>query len=251
MEKPISNDGTLNNKEVFDFKRLLIKTKISEYKDHLLFQLGLKSYRRFEFIDIKIPDSKLAVLAIEEANDVYDISLLKHCYRTYFFSAGLSISQNLKVDNEHLFITSILHDVGLTNQHNHICSQECFANYGGEFIKQFAITNGVDKLKAESMQLTAAMHLFPYVDRKKNGNEAYLLSKAAAMDVIGTHSFQLPVEFIRKTNFEFSRIDFKENIINTMKTLNHKENTRADILIKMGFSKLAIDNKLDNEVYKS
>lgn len=38
---------------------------------------------------------------------------------------------------------------------------------------------------------------------------------------------------------------FKEDIIQTIEELKHKENTRADILYKMGFSKLASKNILD------
>ena len=44
-------------------------------------------------------------------------------------------------------------------------------------------------MKASQMQTAVDMHLNPYVSRNDFGNEAYFLSKAAAMDVIGAHSF--------------------------------------------------------------
>ncbi len=237
--------GILNSREATSFKMSLIKSKLNENKNKLLHQLGIKTYNTPHFDDIKIPDSRLASLAIEEANDIYDTSLLKHCYRTYFFSAGLAYSQNLKIDEEFLFVTSILHDVGLTATHNHICSQQCFAIHGGHFVKYFAIKNGTEKQRANRMKLAIDAHLNPYVNKKTFGNEAYALSKGAAMDVIGAHAFQLPHDFIKTTHKNFPRTNFKSDILNTMTELHHKEHTRADILFKMGFQKLASNNKLD------
>lgn len=237
--------GILDSKEISSFKFSLVTSKLGENKNKILNWLGVKQYHKIDFKNINIPDSKIASLAIEEANDVYNPSLLKHCYRTYFFSSGLAISQNLKIDEEFLFTTSILHDIGLTEKHNHICSKQCFAIYGGNFIKQFALKNGIDALKASNMQTAIDMHLNPYVDKEKYGNEAYFLSKGAAMDVIGAHSFQLSQNFTNTVHERFPRTNFRNDILETMTSLSHKENTRADILFKMGFQKLASNNKLD------
>ncbi|MBI6118623.1 HD domain-containing protein [Salegentibacter maritimus] len=237
--------GVLRDKEISSFKYSLITSKLGENKNKFFKWLGIRSYGKIDFKDINIPDSKIAAMAIEEANDTYKPSLLKHCYRTYFFSLGLAFSQNLKIDEEFLFTTSILHDIGLTDKHNHVCSKQCFAVYGGDIVKDFAMKNGVDELRAGSMQAAINMHLNPYVDKEKYGNEAYLLSKGAAMDVIGAHSFQLSLNFINDVHKKFPRTNFKEDILETMTSLSHKENTRADILFKMGFQKLASNNKLD------
>lgn len=237
--------GILNKKEISSFKLALISANIGENKNKLLHWLGLKSYKKVPFHLFSIPDSKIASLAIEEANDVYSPTLLRHCYRTYFFSAGLASSQKLRIDNEFLFVTSILHDIGLTDKHNHVCSKQCFATHGGKYINDFAIHNGVNEIRAKNMQTAVDMHLNPYVEKKTFGNEAYVLSKGAAMDVIGAHSFQLSSDFIADVHNNYPRTDFKRDILNTMTQLSHKENTRADILFKMGFQKLASKNKLD------
>lgn len=245
MNNKYNSLGILKSREISNFKLSLITSKLNENKNKIFTFLGVNTYHKIDFEHIKIPDSKLAGLAIEEANDVYNPSLLKHCYRTYFFSSGLAFSQNLKIDAEFLFITSILHDIGLTEKHNHICSKQCFATYGGSFIKEFAENNGVNQRKSNNMQTAVDMHLNPYVDPKTFGNEAYFLSKGAAMDVIGAHSFQLSPNFIKDVHKKFPRTNFKEAILGTMNSLNHREDTRADILFKMGFQKLASNNKLD------
>lgn len=241
----LTKSGVLNKKEISSFKFLLIKSKLSENIKKISVQLGLKSYSKFNFNDLKIPDSKLALLAIEEANDIYNPVLLKHCYRTFFWSAGIAISERIKTDNELLFISSILHDSGLTDKHNHICSKQCFANYGGDYAKKFVIKNGAPINKANIIKKAIDMHLYPNVDINKFGNEPYLLAKGATMDVIGSHHFQLPNKFITDTHKNYPRINFKKDIIQTIETLNHKENTRANILYTMGFDKLANKNILD------
>ncbi|SEC31530.1 hypothetical protein SAMN04489761_2655 [Tenacibaculum sp. MAR_2009_124] len=245
MESIYNEQGILNNKEILRFKFSLITSKIGENKNKLLHKLGLKSYFGTDFENISIPDSKIVRLAIEEANDLYNFSLLKHCYRTYFFSAGIALSQNLKIDKEFLCTTSILHDIGLTDKHNHVCDKQCFAVHSGSFTKELALNNGVGKIRANNMKTSIDMHLNPYVNRKKFGNEAYVLSKGAAMDVIGAHSFQLSPGFIHDVHKKYPRVNFKENILKTMTLLNHKEKTRADTLFKMGFQKLASNNDLD------
>lgn len=247
MQDDFTQLGILNKKEISNFKFSLIKSTLNENIKKVLTQLGLNSYIKCDFKDVKIPDSKLALLAIEEANDIYNPILLKHCYRTFFWSAGIAISEGIKTDNELLFISSILHDSGLTNKHNHICSQQCFANYGGDYAKNFVLKNGMNTNNANLVKSAIDMHLYPSVDKVKFGNEAYLLSKGASMDVIGSHYFQLTQEFIKITQKEYSRIGFKEDIIQTIEELKHKENTRADILYKMGFNKLANKNILDTK----
>lgn len=240
------NQGILDSKAISTFKGSLVTSTLKENSNKFLKWMGLKSYPTIDFSTISIPDSQLAKRAIEEANELYTPSLLKHCYRTYFFSLGLAKSQTKKVDEEFLFTTSILHDIGLTDKHNHVCSEKCFAVFGGDFVKDFATKQGVDQIKAHQMQVAVEMHLDPTVPSNVYGNEAHFLSKGAAMDVIGAHSFQLSDTFIDSVHHLFPRAQFKENILKTMTELNHKPHTRADILFKMGFQKLASKNRLDH-----
>lgn len=243
------NLGILSNSEILKFKFSLIKSNLNENIKKILYQVGLNSYPNLNFHDLKIPDSKLALLAIEEANDTYNPILLQHCYRTFFWSAGIAFSENLKPDNELLFISSILHDIGLTDKHNHICSKQCFANYGGDYAKNFVIENGGTIDKASLIKKIIDLHLYPNVDKKKFGIEPYLLAKGASMDVIGIHHFQLPDNFIRSIHKNYTRIGFKEDILQTIESLPHQENTRANVLKKMGFNNLASKNILDSKKF--
>ncbi|RKF04148.1 hypothetical protein C8N26_0809 [Tenacibaculum lutimaris] len=240
--------SVLNRKEVQQFKKLLITSKLKETYAKFLYKTGIKSKLDFDINTIGIPDSKLSKLALEEANELCNPILLYHSYRTFFWSAGIALSEKLHYDKELLFVSSMLHDIGLTDSHNHVCSQQCFANYGGSYADDFVKKNGTEN-KATIIKTAIDMHLYPSVDKKKFGNEAYLLSKGAAMDVIGSHCFQVPTPFIKEVHKTYHRNGFKKDIIETMETLNHKENTRADILYKMGFASMASKNILDSKKF--
>lgn len=242
------NPSVLNKKEVQQFKKLLITSKLKESYTKILYKIGIKSKIKFDINAIEIPDSKLSKLALEEANELCNPILLYHSYRTFFWAAGIAISEQLHFDEELLFVSSMLHDIGLTDSHNHICSNQCFANYGGSFANEFVKKNDSQN-KASTIKTAIDMHLYPTVDKKKFGNEAYLLSRGAAMDVIGSYYFQVPAFFIKDVHKTYHRNGFKEDIIKTMKTLNHKENTRADILYKMGFAAMASKNILESKKF--
>ncbi|WHT39488.1 HD domain-containing protein [Myroides sp. mNGS23_01] len=248
MEIITSSSGVLSKNEIQNFKLMLVNSKLKESINKIMTSLNIKEYAKFDFNDIPIPDSSISKKAIEEAQDSFNIILLYHSYRTYFWSAGFALSEKLKVDFELLFVSSLLHDIGLAENHNHICSEQCFANYGGDFTRNFCLENGLDKKKSNIIKQAIDMHLNPIIDRNKYGNESYLLSKGAAMDVIGANRFQLNKKFILEVDQSYSRKGFKEDIINTMESFHHKEGTRPDILYKMGFSKMAYKNPLDKIV---
>lgn len=245
MEIIIPTSGILSKSEVQKFKIMLIQSKLQENVNRLMTMLHIKYYSQFNLADIRIPDSVLSKRAMEEVQDICHPILLYHSYRTYFWSAGFALSEKLKVDSELLFVSSLLHDIGLTEKHHHICSKKCFANHGGDFSKEFSLKNGLKEQQANIIKQAIDMHLNPIVDKKKYGNEAYTLSKGAAMDVIGANRFQFSKKFVSEVHRFYSREGFKEDIISTMENFHHKEGTRADIMYKMGFAKMANKNPLD------
>ncbi|OCA78791.1 nitrile hydratase [Chryseobacterium contaminans] len=247
MEIILPASGILSKSEIKKFKLMLIQSKLQENINTILLSVGLKKYANTDIKDIVIPDSSLAKKAVKEAQEHCNPALFYHSYRTYFWSCGFAISENLKVDTELLFVSSLLHDIGLTDNHNHICSKQCFANYGGEFSQQFCLKHSQDKKKASAVKQAIDMHLNPIINKSKYGNEAYSLSKGAAMDVIGANRFQLGKKYIDDVNRQYSRQGFKEDILNTMENFHHKEGTRANILYHMGFAKMANKNPMNKE----
>lgn len=65
-------------------------------------------------LDIKVPDSSIALQAEEFARSVSDDMLFNHVMRCYYFGELLAKQANIKVDRELMFVSSVLHDLGFT-----------------------------------------------------------------------------------------------------------------------------------------
>ena len=66
--------------------------------------------------DIKAPDSKIAREAEELARSVSNDILFNHVMRCYWFGELFARKHDVKVDSELMFLSSVLHDLGLTPQ---------------------------------------------------------------------------------------------------------------------------------------
>ncbi len=245
MDIIIPKNGILSKSQTRIFKRMLISAKIQENLNKLFKKLRLKTYNNFSLENIRVPDSKISQMAVERVMDESNEMLFNHCFRSFYWSTGFSLSEGLQIDEELLFVSSILHDIGLTDGHKHVCSSQCFASYGGTFAEDFLIENDFDVKRAKLAQNIIALHLNPIVDKDIHGNEAYCLSKGVIMDVIGANSFQLGKDFLQNVIKQYHRTQFINEITRTMEEFNHKKNTRPEILYNMGFDKLARKNALD------
>ncbi len=213
MDIIIPENGILSKSQVSTFKRMLIRAQLQENFNKVLKKLGIKIYRNFGIENIRIPDSKISKMAVERVKDESSEILFNHCFRSFFWSTGFSLSESLNVDEELLFVSSILHDIGLTENHNHVCSSQCFANYGAVNAEEFLRQNEFDNQRAKQVRNAIALHLNPLVDKSIHGNEAYCLSKGVIMDVIGANSFQVNKDFVQDVNRKYNRKNFIKEIM--------------------------------------
>ncbi|WP_282089212.1 HD domain-containing protein [Aquimarina algiphila] len=219
----IPKNGILSKSQTRTFKRMLITAKIQENLNKLFKKIGIKTYKDFNLENIRVPDSKISKMAVELVMDESNEMLFNHCFRSFYWSAGFSLSEGLQIDEELLFVSSILHDIGLTDNHKHVCSSQCFASYGGAFAEDFLIENEFDAKRTKLAQNIIALHLNPIVDKGIHGNEAYCLSKGVIMDVIGANSFQLDNDFLQSVIKQYHRTHFIDEITRTMEEFNHKK----------------------------
>src|SRR5277367_5516774 len=65
--------------------------------------------------DIKVPDSNIVRQAEELARSVSNDTLFNHVMRCYWFGELFAQQEGKKVDSELMFLSSVLHDLGLTD----------------------------------------------------------------------------------------------------------------------------------------
>ncbi len=132
-------------------------------------------------IDVRTPDSKFAMLAIEAARDTASECLFNHSARTFYFAALLGASKHLKFDSEILFIACMLHDLGLTSEH---MSDLQFEIQGAQVARRLLDHAGYSKAKTEIVWDGIAMHTQAIADFKRP--EIALVGAGAGADVTGS-----------------------------------------------------------------
>lgn len=240
--------GELNTKEKFQFLKMLIKSQIKNNFEEWTYKYGISAQKlgKINFDLISVPDSEICRNATELAKEKYTPVLLNHCYRTYFFGCLLGqVKGYTGIDTELLFTGSILHDLGLTNEHNQNICHCCFTIEGAKAAKAFAAEYGWEEQKLKALYTVISAHLNPVIDPDIFGKESTLLGGGSMMDVLGTRYHTIPIAALKKIHEQYSRTYFRKEIIDTIESLHHQDNSRAGFLKKFGFAKFAAKNPLD------
>ena len=188
--------------------------------------------------DFVIPDSILINQTIEFLKDTHQEFLINHCFRTYLFGNMIGKSESIKFDRELFVIASLMHDVGLTNNHQFKHKNcNCFAIEGAIETGIFLEQKNVEKEKVKIIQNSISLHL--NIKISTDLPEAYLLNKGATVDVIGKNLKNFDPNFLNLTIEKYPRLNFKTEIHQLMKQqCNKRPQSRISFLYKNGFSTL-------------
>ncbi|MFN5070939.1 MAG: HD domain-containing protein [Cyclobacteriaceae bacterium] len=188
--------------------------------------------------DLNIPDSKSVNQTIEFLKDTHQEFLINHCYRTYLFGNVIGQNERLKFDKELFAIASLLHDLGLTKNHQFKGPDcKCFAIEGATEAGTFLEKQNVEKDKIKRVQDAISLHL--NIKVPTNLPEAYLLNRGAAVDVIGQNIKRFSANFIGKTITQYPRLNFKSEIHPLLKQqCQERPQSRIAFLYQHRFSRL-------------
>ena len=131
--------------------------------------------------DIGYPDTTTALEAASLLRAQAPGVLAAHCYRTYLFGAALGTRDRLNWDPELLFISAMLHDLGLTD---FLGGDGPFEQRGATAAQTWLIDHGWPQDRASVVATAIRMHMD--VGRAgKERPEVALLHFGAAADVTG------------------------------------------------------------------
>lgn len=141
------------------------------------------SDRRVE--DILPPHSAIALEALSLCREASPLFLLNHCLRTYFW-ARLLDDRDEKVDQEALFVATMLHDLGLAPGHRLGCfdTDECFSAVGARQAEAMALRHNWDEARARKTADAISLHLNVVID-DRHGPEARLVRLGSGADTAG------------------------------------------------------------------
>lgn len=194
---------------------------------------------------VVVPDSAICRQAAERAREEHTPVFEMHVHRTYWWAALLGQSLRLSPDPEILFVSSVLHDLGLAERQVPQMSRCCFATTGAREAERLAVEHGWDADRAARVYEAISLHINPVVTLRDHGTEAHLLARAAGFDNFGMQLHRVPIGARRTVHARFPRAGWRDAALGTMQPGLHAPDTRPAFGVFLGIGKLVSANPLD------
>jgi HD domain len=154
--------------------------------------------------DIKAPDSSIARQAEELARSVSSDVLFNHVMRCYWFGELFAQQEGKKVDSELMFLSAILHDLGLTT---HAPGPHRFEIEGACAARTFLLERGVAKDRAQKVWDNVALHTWGM--NQFRGHTSRLMQLGLSYDVSGVPDARLDPDDVSEVVRRYPRLNFK------------------------------------------
>lgn len=245
-------DGKMNPSEKLSMIGMLVRTQIEDlWERSFLGQRSLKIKRAKVDLDkVVLPDTSIIEEAVQYVSDAYPTSMLKHCYRTYYWGSLLAQYDDLELDAELFLLANLFHDLGLTDGLIAEAKTSCFTRQSGRVGAQFVRERGWDEGKGRRLYQAISLHLNPWIDSHLYGAEEALVGAAATLDLLGVYHQRIPVEMIRCVNSKYNRTDLNRDFAGRMDQSHHHSDTRACFYARMGATKLLTQNPLNRPEFQ-
>ena len=180
-----------------------------------------------------VPDSPLAREIAALAEVAVPEPLFGHCLRTWLWGSLLA---RTGYDEERLYVSALLHDIGLTAEYGPRDSDkaECFAVHGAERVRRILVDRGADGVFADEVAAAIALHMNNRVPVEE-GIEAHLLHAGAHLDVVGRRARELPEDVLLAGVTRIPRDGFADCFIDLMRQeARQRPHSRAGVLWRLG-----------------
>ncbi len=151
------------------------------------------------------PPTPVAARALDVLRAWSPPALVNHCLRSWAWGSVIASSTGLEPDRELLFVSAVLHDLGLTPSFD--AHAVAFEAAGGAVGTVFALGAGWDAGRARRVGAVIERHMWTAVDPDLDV-EGHLLEVATSLDVSGTGFDRVPEAVLRAVADALPRLDF-------------------------------------------
>lgn len=170
---------------------------------------GLRHRAHIRAGDLQLPDSGLCRRATALVAAASPAFLLNHGVRSFVFGAALGRRDGRRFDPELLYLACVMHDLGLTPQHD---TGAAFELDGARAARAFLISEGVDERRAALVHEAIALHA--RVGEAQRGSvEGALTQIGTGVDVMGLRWYDFTPEGIQCVLDAWPRADFKRGFV--------------------------------------
>jgi HD domain len=192
--------------------------------------------------DIPIPTTLAAKTALEVVGEYSPPALVNHCVRSYLLAASLADLEQAKVDHELLYVSSLLHDIGLEPAFDSHTLP--FEDAGGHVAWVFAAGAGWPRERRARAAEIIVAHMRgadPDVDM-----EGYLLDIATGLDISGRNMHRWPEELLREMLAAHPRLDLAPRFTACFADqAARKPDSTAGLAVRSGIAERLATNPLE------
>ena len=193
--------------------------------------------------EIAAPDTAAARAALEIATAYHTPSLMNHVQRSWLWAVGFSEIRELEPDHELLYVSAILHDLGIVREFdNHTLAYEDAAGHVAIALTAGSGWPAERRVRAHEV---IVRHNWPDVDPVFDP-EGHLLEIATALDISGARWDELPLAFRREVLDRYPRkelaVEFTACVTDQAA---RKPNTAARRLVDGGVERKLRENPLE------
>ncbi|MFS0729635.1 HD domain-containing protein [Curtobacterium sp. 1P10AnD] len=151
------------------------------------------------------PPTAIAARALDVVRTWSTPALVNHCLRSWAWASVIAESDGLEPDRELLFVSAMLHDLGVTPTFD--AHAVPFEDAGGAVGSVFALGAGWDAARAGRVSEVIERHMWTAVDPDVDV-EGHLLEVATSLDVSGVGFDRVPDVVLRSVTAALPRLDF-------------------------------------------
>jgi HD domain len=159
------------------------------------------------------PDSELCQRATALVAELSPPFLFNHCVRSFLFGDAIGKRDGLKYDRELLYLSAILHDLGLTDAY--VGGDQRFELEGADRARAFLVEHGLPEAKADVVWDAIALNTSFGIALRK-GPEIALAHLGVTADFLGTRLADLSSETVAQIVREYPRPDFISSATNLL-----------------------------------
>jgi HD domain len=153
--------------------------------------------------DLPHPDTPVAVQACEVLTAYSSPALVNHCRRSYLWAAAYGVDHGLEFDEELLFVSAMLHDIGLTPAFD--SHSLAFEHASGHVAWVFGAGAGWPHERRRRAAEVIVRHMWDSVDPGEDP-EGHLLEVATGLDISGRNPQWWPAALRAEVVAAFPRL---------------------------------------------
>ncbi len=155
--------------------------------------------------DVMFPQTPAATAALSVASRFYSPALLNHCIRSYLWGTMYAGTHGIAFDDELLYVSAMLHDIGLTDAFD--SHRVPFEEAGGELAWVFGVAAGWSTDRAARASEIIVLHMRGDVHAAVDP-ESHILQVATSWEVVGRRPEEFPPEVRADMHARYPRQGF-------------------------------------------